>query len=131
MEKEPDQPAPIEPVEPSKGRPALDFDWPVLDAMLQFKVTKKFCADYLGVSEDTIDRRIKDKHNMKFSDYHELKMSRTGLKLQQKAIEMALKGNTTMMIFSLKNLAKWSDNVDIGVSGPIQVVLPDGRAAKL
>ena len=37
----------------------VEFDWDVLDAMLQFKVTLKFCADYLNVSTDAIQRRIK------------------------------------------------------------------------
>lgn len=96
----------------------IEINYDKLDALLQFKVTKGFCADYLGVSEDTIDRRIKEDHGKTFSEYHELKIARTGLKLQQKAIEAALAGNTTLMIFALKNISKWSDNndnqVDIG-----------------
>lgn len=93
----------------------VEFDetmWAKLDALLQFKVSMKFCADYMGVSIDAIRRRIKEKYNITFTEYHELKMERTATKLQQKAIEMALDGNTTMMIFALKNLAKWSDKED-------------------
>lgn len=90
----------------------VDINWDKLDALLQFKVTMDFCADYLGVTIDAIRRRIKEKHNMTFTEYHNLKMQHTATKLQQKAIEMALKGNTTMMIFALKNLAKWSDKVE-------------------
>jgi len=87
----------------------VEINWDKLDALLQFKVSLKFCAEYMGVTIDAIRRRIKEKHNMTFGEYHELKMERTATKLQQKAIEMALGGNTTMMIFALKNLAKWSD----------------------
>lgn len=90
----------------------VEINWAELDALLQFKVSLRFCADYMGTSIDAIRRRIKEKHDMTFGEYHELKMERTATKLQQKAIEMALGGNTTMMIFALKNLAKWSDKED-------------------
>lgn len=90
-----------------------EIEWGKLDALLQFKVSLAFCADYLGVSRDTIIRRIKEKYDLTFAEYHNLKMENTATKLQQKAIEMALKGNTTMMIFALKNLAKWSDKQEV------------------
>ena len=89
----------------------VNFD--KLDALLQFKVSMKFCADYLGVSIDAIRRRIKERYDMTFTEYHQLKMERTATKLQQKAIEMALDGNNTMMIFCLKNLANWADKQEI------------------
>ena len=94
----------------SKPKTKLNYD--KLDALLQFKVTAEFCADYLGVSRDTIIRRIKDDHGMTFSEYHNLKMQHTATKLQQKAIEQALKGNNVMLIFCLKNMAGWADKID-------------------
>lgn len=90
----------------------IDIDWKVLDALLQFKVTLNYCSEYLGVSNETIQRRCKEEKGVSFSEYHELKLQRTAVKLQQKAIEMALAGNATMMIFSLKNLAGWSDKLE-------------------
>lgn len=83
--------------------------WRELDALLQFRVTIAYCADYLGISRDTLIRRVRETHNLTFLEYHKLRMERTATKLQQKAIELALKGNSTMMIFCLKNLAGWSD----------------------
>lgn len=97
------------------SRPRVKVNYDQLDALLQFKVTKAFCADYLGVSEDTIDRRIKEDHGMTFSQYHELKIERTALKLQKKIIEMGLGGNVASLIFALKNLAKWQDKVDVDI----------------
>jgi len=91
----------------------VEVNYDQLDALLQFKVLKRFCVDYMGVSEDTIDRRLREDFGTNFSEYHSLKMQRTAVKLQQKAIEAALKGNTTLMIFCLKNLAGWSDKNDI------------------
>ena len=91
---------------------SANFNWDKLDAMLQFKVPLSFCADYLECSEDTIERRIRDEWDMTFSQYHALKMQRTSVKLQQKAIEMAIAGHATMLIFSLKNIANWSDRIE-------------------
>ena len=90
----------------------VDFDWKVFDACVQFKVTKKFVADYMGVSEDTIENRLREKHDMTYTEYNKIKLQRTGLRLQQKAIEMAMSGNATMMIFALKNVANWQDKIE-------------------
>jgi len=94
------------------GQPKIEIDWKVLDSLLQFKVTADFCCDYLGVSRDTLFRRVKEEKGVTFGEYHDSRLQRTATKLQQKAIEMALGGNTTMMIFALKNLAMWADKVD-------------------
>ena len=88
----------------------LNYDQ--LDALMQFRVTKEFVADYMGISQDSLDRRIKEDHGLTFHEYNKLKMQRTATKLQQKAVEGALRGNTTLMIFCLKNLAGWSDKVE-------------------
>jgi hypothetical protein len=105
----------------TNGRPKKEIDFAVLDALVQFKVTKIFVADYMGVSEDTIEKRIKEKTGMTFTDYSKLKQQRTGLKLQQKCIERAIAGDRTLLIFALKNFANWSDkqeqSIDITTGG--------------
>jgi len=94
-----------------------DADWRELNALLQFKVTLEHVCDYTGFSRDTVIRRIKEKHGMTFKEYADLKRQRTATKLQQKAVEMAINGNATMMIFCLKNMASWSDKIDQTLSG--------------
>ena len=98
------------------GQPKKEVDFSALDALLQFKVSAEFCADYLGVSRDTIYRRVKENYDMTFSQYHALKIQGTATKLQQKAIKMALEGNNTMLIFCLKNLAGWADKQETAVT---------------
>jgi len=88
----------------------IDIDYVKLDAILCFKVTLDYCADYLECSKDTIQRRIKEDHDKTFSEYHALKLQRTAVKLQQRAIELALAGKShAVLIFALKNLAGWTD----------------------
>ena len=98
------------------GRKKVDVDYKVLDALCQFRVRKDFVCDYLGVSLSTLEKRLNEDFGMTFTEYNELKMQRTGLKLQQKAIDLALGGNVTMLIFSLKNIAGWSDKVELSGS---------------
>jgi hypothetical protein len=104
-------------------QPKLEVDFSALDALLQFKVSADFCADYLKVSKATIYRRIKEEYDMTFSQYHSLKMEGTATKLQQKAIQMAMDGNAPMMKFALTNLAKWSDKVEERVISEISIVI--------
>lgn len=89
--------------------PKIELDWGKLDAILQFNPTLVICAELLEISIDTIERRIKDAHNCTFLEYKNRKMGLVKIKLQQKAITMALGGNTAMMIFTLKNLCGWAD----------------------
>lgn len=92
-----------------------EIDWKQLDTLLQFKVPAHFVADQLGIAKETLYRHIKEVKGMTFGEYHELRLLRTGTKLQQKAIEMALHGDRTMLIFCLKNIAGWADKHEVNM----------------
>jgi len=88
-----------------------DFDWSKLDGMLMFDASKNLCSRELGVSDETIERRIRDEHDCTFSEYKKKQLEKTVLKLKQKLIQMGLKGNLGALIFALKNLSDWTDKV--------------------
>ena len=88
------------------------FDWKELNAILVFKMSKKFCSKYFGISEDTLERRIREEHDMTFTEYKEYCSGGLAMELQQVAIEKALDGNASMLMFALKNIAGWSDKVE-------------------
>jgi len=90
----------------------IEIDYAALDALMQFKLTKAFVSDYFKVSEDTLEKRIKEKYNMTYSEFGKLRQQGVARKLQQKALEMALGGDRTMLIFALKNMAHWADKVE-------------------
>jgi hypothetical protein len=94
------------------GRKKIEINWDKLDSYLQFKASLRVCALLLEVSEDTIERRIKEEKNCTFSEYQEKMMAPLQMKLVNKAIRMALDGNVTMLIFCLKNICKWTDKVE-------------------
>src|SRR3990167_1754194 len=93
-----------------RSKNGIEIDWSKLDGMLTFDPTKEFCSYILGVSNDTLERRIKAKYQMTFTEYKATKVEVTASKLKQKIIKLALDGNVTCLIFSLKNIAGWSDN---------------------
>ena len=91
----------------------FDLDWKVLDGMLQFNPSQRFCAEYLGCSAKTLERHIREKYDMTYLEYKDTKMDRTRFTLQQTAIQMAMKKDRTLLIFCLKNLCKWVDKYDV------------------
>lgn len=92
------------------------FDWAQLDKYLQFKITLKMASELMECGETTIKNYIKQKHNMTFTEYSDLKMSKVKVKLVQKALDMAFNGSVPLMIFSLKNICGWADKLEQSVS---------------
>ena len=81
------------------GRPEKEFDWKVLDSILQFGANLIDCSELLDVSEDTIQRKIKGEHGCTFTEYRTKKMGRMRVKLLQKQFEMAQNGNVALLIW--------------------------------
>jgi hypothetical protein len=97
------------------GRKKIDLNWDKLDSYLQLKATKRMVSILLEVSEDTIERHIKQKHDCSFTEYQEKCLAPVKLKLIQKALSKAFDGDNTMLIFCLKNICDWSDNVKTSI----------------
>jgi hypothetical protein len=93
----------------SRGRPRVEIDWDKLNVILQFKPTREVCSDILGVSHDTLEARIREKYDCTFQDYRARKMAPVKIRLVKTAIEKAMRGDNTMLIFCLKNLCGWAD----------------------
>lgn len=89
------------------------FDWIQLDKYLQFKPTLTTTAELMGCSKTTIKEYLKKKYSMTYTEYADVKLSKTKHRLVEKALQMAMSGkNNVMMIFCLKNICKWSDNIE-------------------
>jgi hypothetical protein len=89
-----------------------EIDWSKLDGMLMFDANRPTCALELNISDDTLDRAIKKKYNMTFTEYKALHVGKTVLRLKQRMIKKALEGDNTCLIFSLKNISDWKDQPD-------------------
>lgn len=112
------------------GRPKIEIDWKLLDAILQYGASKKDCATMCECSEDTIEKRIREAKDDTFTAYRAKRMTGVKFTLIQKAIDMAKSGDRTMLIFSLKNLAGWADKLDQHDISDIKIQI-DSADAKL
>lgn len=110
----------------------LHINYDILNALLQYKVTARYCAEQLDMSVDTLERRLREDYDMTFSEYASMRMEKTGLMLQKKAIEEAMKGQPALMIFALKNIAGWTDKVEENLKqSPIQINISEPEASDL
>jgi AraC-like DNA-binding protein len=91
------------------------IDHEKIKKLMAFKPTLRDCAGFFNCSEDTVSRHVEKIEGMSFFDFREKYLGNTRIKLQQKAIQMALTGDRVMLIFALKNLCAWKDNPDFAL----------------
>ena len=85
--------------EPKKnGRPPIDFDFEMLDSLCLIQCTIAECAAVMGMSIDTIERKIKDKFNLTFAEYYAEKSKLGHKSLRAKQYQVAMAGDTKMLI---------------------------------
>jgi len=76
--------------------------------------TAEVTARYFDVGIQPLIRYIKRYWGLSFDEFRDKNMSHTKNLLAQKAIDMALnKNNVTALIFCLKNINGWSDNISV------------------
>lgn len=91
------------------------FNWEKFDGMLLADPSKRFCADYLGISEDTIERHIKKRFGMTFTEYKGLKFDYTVWQIKQAVVNKAMCGNIEAAKYVLSNKSDWMEKKEISV----------------
>ena len=99
------------------------FSWDKLDGLLAYKSSLRMCSEILDCNPSTIQDHILRRYNKTFTEYAEDKLSVTKLKLVQKAIKMAEKGDRVMLIFCLKNICKWQDRIEEKITSQQKIEL--------
>lgn len=89
------------------------LDQETLQKFMRYRPSLKETANFFNVSEDTVERRIRDWENCSFKDFKSRYSRDVKNKLIDKALEMAAQGHPTMLIFCLKNCCGWSDKVEL------------------
>jgi hypothetical protein len=95
------------------GRPHKPFDWDKLNAILQYGANLSDASEIMGVSEDTILRRIKKEHGMEYATYKNKKMGKVRIGLLRKQVEVAMSGNVSMLIWLGKQHLDQKDKQEI------------------
>lgn len=94
------------------GRPVVDIDWKMLDEAIVW-ASQEYCAERLGCSVDTLSRRIKEHYGMSFAEYKNKRREPLKINLLVKQYEVAMRGNTTMLIWLGKQHLGQSDQVKV------------------
>lgn len=96
----------------TKPGQTAEINWEVVEAVCEYGATLNEVAERIGVHPCTIERHIRDKFDCTFKEYRDRRAGLTVLKLRQKQIEVALKGNVSMLIWLGKNLMGQTDKVE-------------------
>ena len=81
------------------GRPRLEIDFGQLEELCKIQCTKRECAAVLGVSEDTLDRRVREETGEGFAAFHRKHIEFGQASLRRAQFAKAIKGHPTMLIW--------------------------------
>ena len=95
------------------GRPTIEIDKGQFENLCSLQCTKAEIAGWFGCSEDTIERWCKRTYNETFAATFAQKRSKGQISVRRALYQAATKGNTTAMIFWLKNHAGMADQIHL------------------
>ena len=90
----------------NEGRPKIKFTevkWKEFETLCSVQCTKPEICERLNVTDKTLDNLIKGKYNKSFSDIFKQKRVNGLVSLRRKQFQMAMEGNTAVIIFLGKN----------------------------
>ena len=79
------------------GRPKLELDWEQFDDLCRMHCTLIEIAAWFNMSEDTIERRIREKHGVTFAELFRTKSVPGKVSVRRKQFQMAMAGNVKML----------------------------------
>jgi len=103
------------------ARPRKELDQDQFESLCRMNPTLKDVSAFFKLSEDTIHRRCLEWGYTGFADARQQSMVHTRLNLIRRALKQAESGNTTMLIFCLKNLCGWADKQETIQTGEIKI----------
>lgn len=118
------------------GRKKIEIDWKEFDKLCALGCLLEEIAAWFDCSDDTIERRVKEDHGIRFAEYYRQKRGKGDIALRRKQMQVALKGDKTMLIWLGKNRLGQTDRRDVTTGDqafrPAQVVVfPDnGRGVE-
>lgn len=103
----------------------MEFDgWDQLEALAVWG-SAEFCAQKLGLSADSLDRRLKERYGHGFAEYKHKIQEPLRINLMKKQYDVAMSGNTAMLIWLgkqyLKQKDKQENEVLIGDSAGVHI----------
>lgn len=119
----------MEDSKPKMGRPRVEIDMGVLTGMCQILCTAEECAEVLGCSVDTIDKRLHEATGEGFAAFYAKHSGEGKRSLRRAQFQTALgtpakdgipavPGNPTMQIWLGKQILGQKDRQEVAVTDP-------------
>jgi len=114
------------------SRPKIPIDWNKVDKFLESGCTCTDIAGVFGCSTDTLYLRCEKEKHMTFTVYSAQKRSSGDSLLRAAQMHAALQGNTSMLIWLVKNRLQHKDDPlqDVAFNGTLSVVMDDLKKMK-
>lgn len=90
-----------------------DKDWNSLEYMAIIHCTGEEMAGVLGISYDTLERKIKEKYHKSFAEWYKDSSANGNMSLRRLQWKSAESGNVTMQIFLGKQWLGQTDTVEV------------------
>lgn len=109
------------------GRPKKPIDWSLVDKLCSIHCTGEEIASIVGVHYDTLNNRCNEDLGCNFSEYYKKTSANGKMSLRRKQYEVAMSGNTSMLIWLGKNILGQRDHVENEIKDlpPIKIVRAD------
>ncbi len=91
------------------GRPKIEIDWTEFDKLCAICCTLNEIAGWFDCSEDTIERRVKEKYGCTFAEHYSKRSSKGRISIRRKQFQVAQSGNVSMLIWLGKQYLNQSD----------------------
>ena len=99
------------------GRPKLELNSKELKKLCRLQCTLVEIADWFSCSEDTVERRVKEEYDTTFAEFFKKHSARGKMSLRRKQMQMALKGDRTLLIWLGKQYLGQKDRQSLEHSG--------------
>ena len=91
------------------GRPQADIDWKKVDDLLTSGCSGNQIAGFLGINHHTLYDRCLTDNKIMFSEYSQQKKQKGESLIKHKQYQVAMSGNTTMLIWLGKIICGQTD----------------------
>lgn len=104
------------------GRPRIEFDkkqWGEFDKLCALQCTLPEIASYFDCSEDTIERRVKERFGRTFAEVFAQKRGKGKVSLRRAQYAAAIGGDKTMLVWLGKSWLDQTDKSKVEHSGQV------------
>lgn len=111
-----------------RGRPRVAIDWRVVEQLCSIFCTKDEICSVLGVSDTTLDNRLKAEFGMNFLAFRDQKSAKGKASLRHLQFQSAKAGSVAMLIWLGKQWLGQTERIEqMALSDPLQEIVAEFR----